>query len=339
MTTKEERELKRRIAETISVVNNTEYVDPCKDDVWRVVNKILLGVSYIVLAVSMWSLLSYYYESYEAQGNERRIRQLYTVNQQYVNMSLPDSIIPDIVGENITPQKELVFRQEMSEFYSENPDTVGYIKIKGTGVDGVVVQGDDDEHYLDYNFWGQKRQCGTLFVDSRCTINTYADSPNIIIYGHNQADGTMFGDLDFYRWNHEFWKSQPIISFDTLYEERDYVIIASFVTNELPKDDNGNRFDYQNYIYFNDTWTFEDWSKEIMLRTQFFTGVEFTENDQYITLSTCSTEWEPSRHVIIARLLHDGEEVDVDKWEDNPNPKMPQIWYDYNGGGSWNPDN
>jgi sortase B len=148
----------------------------------------------------------------------------------------------------------------------------------------------------------------------------------------------MFGDLDFYRWNHEYWKSNPIIHFDTLFEERDYVIIASFVTNEDAEDDNGNRFDYQNYIYFNDDWAFESWKEELMLRTQFFTGVDFDENDQYITLSTCSTEWEPSRHVIVARLLHDGEEVDVDKWEDNPNPKMPQIWYDLYGGDGWDPD-
>lgn len=344
---KDDLELRRRIAETMAVVNHTEYVDPYQKDVWRVVNRVCLVIAYIVFFVSLWIFISYYWESYEAQGNERRLRQIHAIQAKTINMTVisggnSGSLFPEVTGELVNT-KELVFRQEMQEFVDINKDTAGYIKIPKTGVDGVVVQGEDDEYYLDHNFYGEKRQCGTLFVDSRCIINTTLDSPNLIIYGHNQYDGTMFGDLDFYRWNLEYWKSNPFVYFDTLYEEKTYVIIAAFLTNELPEHDNGNRFDYQNYIYFTKDWSFEDWSTELMLRTQFFTGVDFNVGDQYITLSTCATEWEPSRYVLVARALRDGESadsIDTSLWEENPNPKMPQIWYDVHGiSEGWQPDN
>ena len=55
-------------------------------------------------------------------------------------------------------------------------------------------------------------------------------SDNIILYGHNQRDGTMFGQMDFYKWDAKYWLQNPYIYFDNRYEQSTYVIIASFVT-------------------------------------------------------------------------------------------------------------
>lgn len=306
------------------------------------INLLVASMNLIVIA-GLTTAGVYYYGKYSAYREQEMLSSVYlqAVNANYeppIEEIVPDASEDntDIGAEEVEKEKPMVLLDGAKVLLAENEDTAGYIKIDGIKVDNVVVQGDDNEFYLNHDFYGKKSQPGTLFIDNRCTVNTRRDSDNLIIYGHNQKDGRMFGELDLYKWNPEFWKEHYIINFNTNYEENEYVIVASFVTNELASQDNGNLFDYYNYIYFNKYYPFETWYTEIMQRTTFWTGIECTAEDEYITLSTCSTEWEPSRHVIIARKLHEGEVVDTSKWEENTNPKWPQIYYDlYFGGKVW----
>ena len=54
--------------------------------------------------------------------------------------------------------------------------------------------------------------------------------------------------------------------------------------------------------------------------------------DRLLTLSTCYSEFEDARLVVIARLVRPGEstEVDTSKAVENPNPRYPQAYYDEN---------
>ena len=62
-----------------------------------------------------------------------------------------------------------------------------------------------------------------------------------------------------------------------------------------------------------------------MERSQIITDVDIKYGDEFITLSTCSNEFEPSRFVIMARKVREGEDpsVDVSKAYLNPNAKEP----------------
>lgn len=287
------------------------------------------GVFFLSIAGIAW----YFVGQFDNYTKQDDLSIMYnSVNAEY---EAPETTLPITEAVVEEPVLEpLVLLEGAKALLAENPDTVGYIKIDGTKTDNVVVQGEDDEFYLDHDFYGKKSQPGTIFVDSRCIIGTHDDSDNLIIYGHNQKSGRMFGELDLYKWDETFWLYYPTVQFNTNYEESEYVIVASFVTNELPEHDNGNVFDYYNYIYFNSKFTFEDWYSEIMERTMFHTGIECTKDDRYITLSTCSSEWEPSRHVIIARKVRENEEISLEGYKWNDNPKYPQIYYDVFGG-SW----
>lgn len=237
-----------------------------------------------------------------------------------------------------TPPEELPPLEELAaakELLAINPDTVGYVRIPDC-VDEPVVKGTDNEYYLKHNFYNNQRQCGTCFADYRNKVGGYERSDNIILYAHNQKDGTMFGNLDYYRWDPAYWLKNPFVYFNTNYSEDVYVIIASFVINTLPEHDNGNPvFDYQNYIDFNDDYPYDKFMDEITKRSTIITGIDCTEDDEYLTLSTCSTEWDESRHVIVARKLRADEStdtIDTTKFSKNPNPKWPAIYYKYNGG-------
>ena len=93
-------------------------------------------------------------------------------------------------------------------------------------------------------------------------------------------------------------------------------------------------FDYQNYVKFfpdHEKYNFDNWYKNVMERTEVFTGVSCDPTDKYLTLSTCSNEFDQSRLLIIGRRVRQDEDPDVDTSlaELNPDPKEPDLDYIY----------
>ena len=302
----------------------------------QIMSKIIVLISILALIVCGIILGVYFYHIFEAKQNHSDIKSKYNQigGRQTAEASSADTITVDENGEIVrSPLVTLPFAEEMLAI---NKDYAGYVSIPNC-VNEAVVQAADNEYYLKKNIYDQTRSCGTVFADYRNVVNDYADlqSDNIILYGHNQRDGTMFGEMDYYKWDAKYWLKNPFIYFDNRYEQSTYVIIASFVINTEPEHDNGYVFDYQNYINFNDNHPFDTFIKELNDRSHFHTGIDVNENDKFITLSTCSYEWEPSRHVIIGRKLRAGEttdNIDLSGFEVNSNPKWPAIYYKYNGG-------
>ena len=107
--------------------------------------------------------------------------------------------------------------ERAKKLLAQNPDTVGYITIDGTQVDNPVVQTADNEYYLDHGFDGQEFRAGTVFMDCTDSFGAYPDqwSENIVLYGHNMADNTMFGSLRQYRQNPSYYKEAPFITFSS----------------------------------------------------------------------------------------------------------------------------
>lgn len=220
-------------------------------------------------------------------------------------------------GEMLPGAKELV---------NINPDTVGYVRIDGTEVDLPVVQTSNNEDYLKVAFDGSANKAGTIFMDFRDTVTPKKRSDNIILYGHNQRDRTMFGSLKDYKKNLEHYRSHPTIMFNSNYQSDTYKIFAYFVTEVEPEQTaDGYVFDYHNYIDLSDRAVYDRFISNITLRSQIVTAVDVQYGDEFLTLSTCSNEFEPSRFVIFARKTRKGEEetVDVSAAYLNPNAKEP----------------
>lgn len=314
------------------------FIPSRNDSKKEIFSKVFSLFCLLVLIVCIVILAVYFYHQFEAKQNNANISVIYD-RAQKENGGNAVQTVP--VHDEDVPKEErapLVNTAAADEMLAINPDYVGYIYIPDV-MKEAVVQYTDNEYYLDHNFYGQTRSCGTVFADYRNNVNDYADlqSDNIILYGHNQRDGTMFGNMDYYKWNYKYWLQNPFIYFDNKYGSSTYVIISSFVVNTEPEHDNGNVFDYNNFIDFraDGKYTAEEFIKEITERSHFITGLDVDGDDKFLTLSTCAYEWEPARHVIIARKLRDGEttdNIDTTSFTVNPNPKWPAVYYKYNGG-------
>ena len=189
-------------------------------------------------------------------------------------------------------------QESFAELLRYNQDTVGFLTI-GETVDLPVVQRENDnEYYLTHAYSGEEAREGALFLDG---ANRLSDE-NLIVYGHNMRNGTMFGELSSFG-EREFLRENAVVRFDTLYENALYVPFAMF---EASMDENdGHYFDVRQIVF--DETSFELFVLKLRGRSVFDVPVEVEYGDQLLTLVTCSYNDDDGRYIVALRKLREGE--------------------------------
>ena len=217
-----------------------------------------------------------------------------------------------------------------------NNEIEAWIQIKDTQIDYPVLwhKGDDasDQYYLNHNYKSEYDSYGCIFLDYRCTNGM--DSKNIVLHGHHMNDGSMFGDLMEYggtEGNLDFYKEHPTVVFDTPQGDGMYKIISVYKTNTLSAHgeffnymvgDFQNEKDFMNYVY------------NVRIRSLINCPVDVNEDDELLTLSTCSYEYTNFRTVVVARRVRIGEDAKVDTGKASLNSEAvwPEVYYSSRGG-------
>lgn len=133
---------------------------------------------------------------------------------------------------------------EYRKMYETNSDLAGWIVIDGTDINYPVVQSKVyQEFYLDHNFDGEEDDAGSIFADARNDLLPPDD--NIIIYGHNMKDGSMFGTLQYYL-DKDYYDKHSTLSFDTLRKHGTYKIAAVGLSKISEESD--DTFKYYDFI-------------------------------------------------------------------------------------------
>lgn len=193
---------------------------------------------------------------------------------------------------------------------AQNSDIIGWLNIANTKIDNPVYQTIDNDYYVTHDMNKEYNSYGALFLDYRCKANPLSLTQNQIIYGHNMRYGAMFGTLNDYR-NIDFYKSSPVISFDTLYEQRKYKIFAMMIVNTSED----TTFGYSFSAYrpsFTSQEEFMQWIQYCKDRSLIDTSVDIQPYDEIITLSTCCYDFDEARFVVMGRLVREGEDETVD---------------------------
>ena len=179
-------------------------------------------------------------------------------------------------------------KRNLSGLFAKNGDCIGWLCIPDTAVNYPVMHTPDEpQKYLKKNFYGSYSFSGVPFLDARCTL----ESDNLILYGHNMRNGTMFAGLHGYR-EHAFCKSHPVIEFETA-EECGYYSVFAVMTGNT---DNS-------WYRFIDTETPEEYAKYIekaKAASLYETGITPEYGEQILTLSTCTGLTRDSRLLVLA---------------------------------------
>ena len=201
--------------------------------------------------------------------------------------------------ETVPAETEPVMLDYMEKLYKKNQDVAAYVKIDGTKIDNPVVYTPDNQNkYLYTNLDGAYSYAGEVIMDKRCTIDP--ESTNIILHGHNMNDGSMFNNLLNYE-KREYWEEHPIITYSTLYEEREYMVIAAFRDQiYAPKEE---VFRYYEFTNPQTEEEFNEGMAYIMERAAYDTGLTAEFGDRLLFLSTCAYHVNDGRFVLLAKEI------------------------------------
>ncbi len=227
----------------------------------------------------------------------------------------------------IEPQDELIISDtilpKFEEYYAQNDDLVGWIKVPNTLIDYPIVQAEDNDFYLHRDFEKNYLFDGIPFMDFRNILKPDLYD-NTLIYGHNMGlKGTMFTELMRYK-NIDFYKKSPLIQMDTLYHESQWKVIAVYEANTEPQ--YGEVFEYYNFVLAQNEAEFQAHLDEIYKRSYYTTGVDVQYGDKLITLQTCLNDKYDTKLIVTARRVRPGEslEVDVNAATINENRVLPR---------------
>lgn len=280
------------------------------DTVFEMIRKIVFIIAVIIFIGAGVMLASTLIQSNRAVKDLEQIKEVVTTTAKTTIDSEGN-----VITVAPTEEEEQQHNIDIMSYYKGISDkVVGFIELEGCDIYQPVVQDPEDTtntYYLTHTYYDEQNKGGAIFMDYRCTVSEDYVSPNLVLYGHNQEDGTMFGNLKNYKQDLEFYAANPTVTLRTEYETGIYLIYAYFVTNALEKQDsNGEVFHYHDYIEaLNDEATFDWYMGEVQSRNQIISPVKAEFGDKLLVLSTCSNEFSNSRFVVFARKLRDGESV------------------------------
>lgn len=125
------------------------------------------------------------------------------------------------------PTEQPAAERKIQALIAENADCIGWLSIDGTNISYPVMHTPSDpQKYLRRNFYGKYSQSGVPFLDGRCDIQ----STNLIIYGHNMKNGTMFADLKKYV-DKDFLSAHRTVKFETADGVQTFTVTEVLKTN------------------------------------------------------------------------------------------------------------
>ena len=186
----------------------------------------------------------------------------------------------------------------------ENSHLAAWLMMEDTEVDyPVLYTPEEPEYYLRRAFDGSYALSGSLFIGA----NSFPDGSNIIIYGHNMKDDSMFGSLDSYA-DEDYAREHQKIIYDLIqpdgsYERLTFEVMAAFYSRIYSVDEK-NVFRYYYSTDLSDSDAFQYYIEEAMSASLYDLGVTAEYGDRLLTLSTCSYHTEDGRFVVVAREEH-----------------------------------
>jgi sortase B len=298
-------------------------------------------------------------QPYKLKKSIDRARDLYHYEEEALPTKEPDKALDDsedkqIANSDIDPldivtptptpdpnRDDMGRLKKFANLLEVNEDVKGWIRIDNingendTKIDYVVVQSDisDPEYYLDKR-WDTHEylKAGSIFLDSTSSLER--NSKNLVIHGHNM---TSSDDMFHYLLNYnevDYLKEHPIISFDTIYEEAMWKIFSVYITPGT-----NQRDDFFPYVKssFASKKDFIEYIYQIRLRSLFdMDDIDINEDDQILSLSTCSYELSNYRTIIVARKVRENEDpsVNTDGFEKRDKEDVlyaPSYYWRYGG--------
>lgn len=174
-------------------------------------NPVLIFFCLLLSAAAVLSGAKIYSELKERQKEKKDFASVAEIAKLPMAEAPAESVTDTETETSAEPTEQSVAEHNIQALISENADCIGWLSIDGTSISYPVMHTPPDpQKYLRRSFYGKNSQSGVPFLDGRCDLQ----SSNLIIYGHNMKNGTMFSDLKKYL-NTDFLNSHRAVRLET----------------------------------------------------------------------------------------------------------------------------
>lgn len=189
--------------------------------------------------------------------------------------------ISDEIAEFVTvdeTKEDEKYAVDFEKLKEKNSDVVAWLKVNGTNIETTVVKTTDNDYYLTHNFNKEYNSAGWIFADYKNKVD--GTDENLVIYGHNMRDDSMFGSL---KWViNEDWYNNEDNKYITLITENETQVYEVFSVYQIEKED------YYIQTNFNTEKKFSAFLETIKKRSKKDFNVDVNKEDNILTLSTCA---------------------------------------------------
>ena len=248
----------------------------------------------VIVACGLW--LGYYaVDSQHQKQTYETLAKDFLLEEPESSLSLAEKVSPEeppTTQESVVTLTTAPSRHDLAALQAENSDCVGWLTIPDTTVDYPVVWTPaDPEHYLRRDFYDSYASGGTPFLDGR--NDAQAEGQNLIVYGHNMLDGSMFKPVLQYL-TPNFQVTHEGIYLELNGTRHHYQVIAALETN--------TRSPVYTYTGLSGSTEMEDFRAMLLEET----GLDaIPQTEGYLTLSTCNNQGGNSRVLVIAVLVEE----------------------------------
>ena len=218
--------------------------------------KILRLIFILGIIVSAIFIIKWFLDNKEIKDSENKLANIVTIEQE---------------------NEEKNYNIDFEKLKTINDETIGWLKVNGTNIEYAVVKAKDNSYYLNHNFEKKYNTAGWIFADYKNNFDR--TDKNIVIYGHNRKDGSMFGTLNNILKEEWYSKEENLkIDFITEQENEKYQVFSVYkIKNE----------DYYINTEFKEN-EFSEFIETLKSRSIKDFKIDVAENDSILTLSTCA---------------------------------------------------
>lgn len=173
---------------------------------------VLIFFCLLLSAVAVLSGVNIYTELKEQQKEKDDFAAVAEIAELPMTEAPAESVTDAETEPSAEPTEQPAAEHDIQALTTVNPDCIGWLSIDGTNISyPVMYTPSEPQKYLRHNFYGQYSQSGVPFLDGRCDLK----STNLIIYGHNMKNGTMFSDLKKYA-DKDYLNAHGTVKFETV---------------------------------------------------------------------------------------------------------------------------
>ena len=211
----------------------------------------------------------------------------------------------------VDPYADALRSMDFTALREVNGDVLGWIVIPGTVVSYPLLQGSDNDYYLNHTWRGTRSAVGAIFLEYQ-NSGDLSDF-NTIVYGHRMRNGSMFASLKYYE-RQSYWAQHPCVY---ITDDRGSYTYEIFAAYEVSTEGETYRLGFSG-----------DAAKQAFLdycvaQSVIDTGITPTIYDKILTLSTCTGNGHATRWVVQARLRGEAPAEEQTAPEETPQETTP----------------